>query len=330
MSNQPPLLPEAPEHYTRRWAEDFRRELDQHFERALLGDMEAQSALISLSGRRIRPTLVTAAAYTIKLTEDLVDVNFAGAVALTLPANPGFGQRAIVQDSSGDAYTNNITITPASGTINGAASYILANNYGRVVALYNGTQWVIASTSLVFDSPVFDDYLVPGLTLAKGSSAPDLEEFRNGMYMNAFNGTGVTVEQAFFTIHILHGMKPGTTPTFHIHWAHNQVSPSGNVKWLIDCTVTKGYGAGTYAAPETLTTIQTAPAQYVHEITDDDDMPLSSSEIEPDSVIIGRIYRDPADASDTFEADAFLVHIDLHYQRDRIGTPERNRPFAGF
>lgn len=142
MSNQPPLLPEAPERYTRRWAEDFRRELDQHFERALLGDVEAQSALISLSGRRIKPALVTAATYTIKLTEDLVDVNFAGAVALTLPANPGFGQRIIVQDSSGAASGNNITITPAAGNINGTSSYVLSTDYGRVTMIYNGTQWI--------------------------------------------------------------------------------------------------------------------------------------------------------------------------------------------
>lgn len=125
-------------------ASDHKRELDQYFERVRLGDIEAQSALISLAGRRIPPALVIAASYTIKLTDDVVDVNFAGAVALTLPANPGLGQRAIVQDSSGAASGNNITISPDSGNINGAGSYVFSTDYGRVTMIFNGTQWIAA------------------------------------------------------------------------------------------------------------------------------------------------------------------------------------------
>lgn len=179
-------------------------------------------------------------------------------------------------------------------------------------------------------NPVFDDYLVPGLTLRLGADAPGLTELRDGMFLNAFAGTGVTVEQAFFEIHILHGIRANTTPTFHIHWTHNNATPSGNVKWFVDYTIAKGYGASTYAAPTTLSVVQAAGAQYEHSITDDDEMPVSSSEFEPDAVLIGRIYRDPADSEDTFEDDAFLIDVDLHYQRDKIGTIERNRPFHGY
>ena len=178
---------------------------------------------------------------------------------------------------------------------------------------------------------VFDDYLVSGDTVLKGASAPDLENFRDGLFLNAFAGTGGTTEQAFFSIHILHGIKPGTTPTFHIHWTHNQGAPSGNVKWQVEYSIARGYGAGSYGATTTLTTTQATAAQYVMQITDDDDMPLADiSQIEPDAVLLGRIFRNPADGADTFEADAFLVNVDLHYEQDKTGTPERNRPFAGF
>lgn len=187
------------------------------------------------------------------------------------------------------------------------------------------------TSQLPLSDPTFDDYIVPGLQLRLGASAPGLENLRNGIYGMAFAGTGAVVEQGFFTVHILHGIRPGTTPTFHIHWAHNQAAPSGNVKWQIEYTIAKGYGAGTLAASTTLSTVQAAPAQYVHEITDDDDMPLASiTEIEPDTVILARVFRDPADGADTFEADAFLLQVDMHYERGVIGTPERNRPFAGF
>ena len=71
-------------------------------------------------------------------------MNFAGAVALALPATPVLGDRAMVQDSSGAASGNNITVTPASGNINGTGSFVLSTNYGRVTIFYNGTQWVAA------------------------------------------------------------------------------------------------------------------------------------------------------------------------------------------
>lgn len=180
---------------------------------------------------------------------------------------------------------------------------------------------------------VFDDYITSGLTVALGADAPALKTFRGTLNLPAFLGTGVIVEQGFFEVHILHGFRVDSSPTFHVHWAHNTAAPTGNVKWLIDYSIARGYGAGTYPAPSTLTTVQAAPAQYVHEITDDDDMTIPASvEFEPDSVLLGRIYRNPADAADTFENDAFLIQVDMHYERSHIGTIERNRPFtsAGF
>ncbi|MDH5452862.1 MAG: hypothetical protein OEX14_05855, partial [Paracoccaceae bacterium] len=58
------------------------------------------------------------------------------------PANPKRGQRIVVQDASGAAGTNNITITPAAGTINGAASLVISVNYGRSVLFYDSTGWL--------------------------------------------------------------------------------------------------------------------------------------------------------------------------------------------
>ena len=178
---------------------------------------------------------------------------------------------------------------------------------------------------------LYNDYLVPGLSTSNGASAPDLAEVRDGLYLPAYAGTGVTVEQSFFSIHILHDIHPDFTPTFHVHWTHNQATPTGNVKWMIDYSYANGYGDGAFGTPTTVSTTQAAPAQYVHQITPDDDMPFAAS-FEPDGQALCRIYRDPADAADTFEADAFLIGVDMHYRMGQIGTYERNRPFtsAGF
>jgi len=64
-----------------------------------------------------------------------------GAVAVNLPAGVA-GQEFVIQDGTGDAAANNITITPAAGTINGAATLVIAANYGRTTLRYDGTLWL--------------------------------------------------------------------------------------------------------------------------------------------------------------------------------------------
>lgn len=172
----------------------------------------------------------------------------------------------------------------------------------------------------------FDDYLLPATSLdATGANNPAIKVFRGNIEALAFAGAG-GMEEAFGAIHLLHGLKQGSSPTLHIHWSHIIGAPSGNVKWQVDYTIARGYGAGTFSAPTTMTSVQAAPAQYVHQISSDDDMVITNSvEVEPDSLLLLRIYRDPVDAEDTFANDAYVFQIDMHYERSHIGTTERNR-----
>ena len=176
------------------------------------------------------------------------------------------------------------------------------------------------------DDSVYSDYLVGGTAVAtRGAAAPDFANLRDGLYLYAFDGAAAA-EEVFFTVHILHDIKQGTTPTFHVHWTHNNASPSGDVKWQLEYTMAKGYETQAFGASTTLTSTQTASSQYYHHITPDD-MSLDTTNMEPDSLILCRLYRDPTDAADTFADDAFLIQVDMHYERDKNGTKERNRPF---
>lgn len=176
---------------------------------------------------------------------------------------------------------------------------------------------------------VYDDFTVGGMALGKGSSPPGLEVFQDGLEAYAFTGTGAVTEEAFFTVHLLHGLKQGTNMTFHVHWSHKVASPSGNVKWQVEYSMARGYGVGTFPSSTTVSSTQAAPAQYVHQISPDDDMTVTTSvEMEPDSLILGRVFRDPTDGADTFEDDAFLFQVDMHYQRGWVGTAERNREWT--
>jgi len=90
------------------------------------------------------PVTVAASDFTV-----MTNLSVAGAVAVNLPAGIDGTVYAIV-DAKGDASTNNITITPASGNINGAATYVINLNKAGVLIQYNTTetQWkVIAEFS---------------------------------------------------------------------------------------------------------------------------------------------------------------------------------------
>jgi hypothetical protein len=65
-----------------------------------------------------------------------------GAVAVTLPPTPYVGMVVEVIDATGDGGTNNITVTPAAGTVNGGANLVIASNYGRARFVRYATEWL--------------------------------------------------------------------------------------------------------------------------------------------------------------------------------------------
>lgn len=70
----------------------------------------------------------------------LINKTVGAASAVALPAGV-LGQKFLIKDAKGDANTNNITITPAAGTIDGAGTLVMATAYQHVQLLYNGTEW---------------------------------------------------------------------------------------------------------------------------------------------------------------------------------------------
>lgn len=131
--------------YSSTWASQLVSQLNRIFSDVFLGDFETKAKLIFRGGKCENVTAVANSSYVIKLTDFVVDVNFAGAVALTLPQNPILGQSYRVQDSSGAASSNNITIGVTGGDdLNGGPgnTVVINTNYGRKDFVYNGTQWI--------------------------------------------------------------------------------------------------------------------------------------------------------------------------------------------
>jgi len=90
----------------------------------------------------------TATNYTALATDVIIEVtNTSAARTITLPApsaapsTSNVGKFYIIKDTSGGAGTNIITITPASGTIDGSANTSIQTNYGALQVFSDGTNY---------------------------------------------------------------------------------------------------------------------------------------------------------------------------------------------
>ena len=99
----------------------------------------------TINKQKVGMRVAIATPVTVLATTDCVivtDLTTPGAVAVNLPAGVS-GQVFTVVDGKGDAGTNNITITPAAGLINGSATYVIDSNRAGVSLAYNGTSWTV-------------------------------------------------------------------------------------------------------------------------------------------------------------------------------------------
>ncbi len=97
------------------------------------------NSLFSLGASYFAKRAVTATPDTVAATDYALFVNFAGAVTENIPAATGSGRILVIKDASGAAATNNITITPASGTIDGASTLVINTNYGAYTLIDNAS-----------------------------------------------------------------------------------------------------------------------------------------------------------------------------------------------
>jgi len=97
--------------------------------------------LNTVSGRVVKTTVPGAYPYTTLTTDYVIFVDTSSARTINLIASPVTGTTYRIKDNVGSAAANNITITPAAGTIDGAATYTINSNWGSVDLIYSGSAW---------------------------------------------------------------------------------------------------------------------------------------------------------------------------------------------
>jgi len=104
----------------------------------------AEVVTISTSGvQTVAVRIAVATPVTVVNTDDLVSVQVPGpvAVAVNLPAGVT-GRQFTIKDGLGlAAPATPITITPAAGTIDGAATATINAPYGSLTLVYTGVEW---------------------------------------------------------------------------------------------------------------------------------------------------------------------------------------------
>lgn len=113
------------------------------------GSIEATTTLKSdgifttASGQIVKITTPGAYPYTTLTSDFVILVDTSAARTITPLATPTTGTMYRIKDNVGTANTFNITVTPSGKNIDGAASTTIANAWGSIDIVYNGTQWNI-------------------------------------------------------------------------------------------------------------------------------------------------------------------------------------------
>ena len=98
-----------------------------------------QAANVFIPGAQ--QTVSPAGSYTVLASDMIIAASSSAPHTITLPASPSNGEVHIIKDITGTAAANNITVSGNGNNIDGAASKLIATNYGSMRVAFIGTVW---------------------------------------------------------------------------------------------------------------------------------------------------------------------------------------------
>ena len=164
------------------------------------------------------------------------------------------------------------------------------------------------------NATVFEDEYASYFFAESGAAAPDVVTLSGNNKAYGFDG-GTTKEILHCFIELPHKYKEGSDIELHIHYLR-KASGTGDVKWFADYSICPL--AGALVPSQTVSVVKTVGAVDYCEVATIAIIPGTGRKIS--DVIALRIYRDPADAQDTFGADVLMTSFGIHYEVDTIGS----------
>lgn len=198
---------------------------------------------------------------------------------------------------------------------------------------YSGSRLYPAQTSPTIESirgdvTVWDDYMIPGTSVkTTGNSPPDmLGGFVGSATLDipVFDGV-TTLEQVFFTIQMPHCWKQGSTIYPHVHFSPTSTNSSDTNSRTVRFSLEYTWANinGTFGASSTLHMDSQGfvpnTSQWKHLLATNA-TGIDGTGKTLSSMLVCRLYRNPAATEDTYPQDVAFLQFDIHYEIDSLGS----------
>lgn len=164
---------------------------------------------------------------------------------------------------------------------------------------------------------------------ATGPNQPALNVSFGPFYHYEFSAS--TMNEVFANFHIIHDFALGTAISPHFHMMTNSVN-AGTVRIGFEWSTARRWddtGTTVFTPTQTCYVDCVIPSNSngKHIVAQAADGIPGTTDINVDSMLIMRIFRDAAHPNDTFPDPIFGLTVDLHYQQARLFTPNRDPDF---
>lgn len=108
--------------------------------------VSAQPSFQTLGLQVLGITAVNTSPYVVLSTDGFISVDSSGgAITIQLPNAPATGRTFTIKDQTGNAASNNISVTTVGGavTIDGLTTYTINANYQSINVVFNGTSYMV-------------------------------------------------------------------------------------------------------------------------------------------------------------------------------------------
>lgn len=176
----------------------------------------------------------------------------------------------------------------------------------------------------------WDDLMIPGTSVkTTGNSPPDLAGgFAGDATLDLYVFDGVnTMEQVFFTVQLPHNWKQGSTIYPHVHFSPTSTNTGDTAERVVRFSLEYTWAniGGTFSAPQTLN-LDSDPfvpntSQWAHLLAKNA-TGIAATGKTLSSMLVCRLFRDPADAADTYPQDVAFLQFDVHYEIDSLGSEQ--------
>ena len=162
-----------------------------------------------------------------------------------------------------------------------------------------------------------EKYMVIGAAaIQKGGTAPDTGT--EGTFPTLLFASNLT-EQGYFVIHIPGDWAVGTDLEVAVYWAPTS-GAAGGVAWEFDWEAVAADANETLGAGSTHVDLHDATQSLDNELLETSYGDISGASLAVDDTIGILFYRDHDDATDNYGADAALIHIEVEYIADKLGS----------